>query len=185
MTKIKLLLLVLLMSSISISSFAGGKIGIRAGYQMSNLYYNGSSMNDSYGSFYIGVFKEHKVIPMFHIGSGLEYSQIGSYNDNDNKLVMHYLSIPINVKAKLGPFYATVGASASFKVGEKWTVKGVETDLIEKANVFDVPVFAGVGFQILMIRIEARYHWGTMSLYDDTLNPYKTQNLQLGLAVAI
>jgi len=51
--------------------------------------------------------------------------------------------------------------------------------------VFDVPVFAGVGFQILMIRIEARYHWGTMSLYDSTIDPYKTQNFQIGLGIAI
>jgi hypothetical protein len=185
MTKIKLFLLVLFMASISISSFADGKKGIRAGYQMSNFYYNGSGMNDAYGSFYIGIFKEHKIVPMIHIGSGLEYSQLGSYTDNDNKVQMHYLSIPINVKAKLGPFYATLGASASFKVGEKWTIKGIEADPLEKANSFDVPVFVGAGFQFLMFRVEARYHWGTMSLYDNTLNPYKTQNLQLGLALAI
>jgi len=185
MTKIKLFLLVLLMSSISISSFAGGKIGVRAGYQMSNLYYDGSSMDNPFNSFYIGAFKEKKIIPMLHFGVGLEYSLSGSYIDNDNKLVMHYLSVPVNVKFKIGPFYATAGASASFKVGEKWTVKGIDTELIEKANVFDVPVFAGVGFQILMIRVEARYYWGTMSLYDNKLDPFKTQNLQLGLALAI
>ena len=78
MKNIRLFTLAVLMIGLSISSYADGKKGIRAGFQTSNLYYDGSGMNDISKSFYVGLFKENKIIPMLHIGSGFEYSQIGS-----------------------------------------------------------------------------------------------------------
>jgi len=185
MKNIRLFTLAVLMIGLSISSYADGKKGIRAGFQTSNLYYDGSGMNDISKSFYVGLFKENKIIPMLHIGSGFEYSQIGSYTDGDNNLTLHYLSVPIYAKFKIGPFYALGGAAANFKVGEKYILKGIEVDPIEEANWFDIPVFAGVGFQFLMLRVEARYHWGTMSLYDGATDAFKTQYFQIGLGVAI
>lgn len=186
----RLFTLAFLLIGLTTSTYAGddggGKFGIRAGYSASNIYNGSSKMNsNSLGSFYVGFFKEHKIVPMLHFGSGLEYSQLGSMENNDNKITMHYLSIPVNLKFKIGPIYALAGASAAFKVGEKWTLLGTKTDPVVKANWFDVPVHVGLGFQILMLRIEARYHWGTMDLYDSPMEGYKTQALQLGLAVAI
>jgi hypothetical protein len=184
MKRSKLLIILLFAIGLSINTYADGDKGIRAGYQTSNIYYDGSSMNDMMSSFYIGITKDMKIIPMVHFGSGLEYSQVGTYIDADNKKTLHYLSIPLNFKLKLGPFYALAGAAANIKVGEKWIIKGSDVDPLVSANGFDIPVFAGIGFKILMFNIEARYHWGTMALYDSPADPYKTQYLQLGVGVS-
>lgn len=183
MKQFRLLIIGLFILGFSTTTYADGK-GIRAGYQASNLYYNGSGMNDMMSSFYVGITKDMKIIPMVHFGSGMEYSQIGTYTDSDNKITMHYLSIPIYAKLKVGPLYALAGAAANIKVGEKWLISGADTDPVIKANGFDVPVFAGIGFKVLMFSIEARYHWGTMALYDSPADPYKTQYFQLGVGVS-
>ena len=163
-----------------------GKKGIRAGFQTSNIYYNGSSLESNLNSFYVGFFKDTKIFPMLHFGTGLEYSQMGTFEDNDNKFVMHYLSIPLNLKLKIGPFYGLGGVAANFKVGEKWTIQGLEATSITKAKNFDVPVYAGLGFKVLMLQIEARYYWGTIDLYENTptIDPYKTQYFQLGVGIS-
>ena len=189
MKQFRLFTLAFLLIGLSLSTYAGddggGKFGIRAGYSASNIYDGSGTMNkDILGSFYVGFFKEHRIIPMLKFGSGLEYSQLGSMENSDNKITLHYLSIPLNIKFKIGPIYALAGASAAFKVGEKWTIGGSKIDPLENANWFDVPVHVGLGVQILMLRIEARYHWGKMELYDAPIDGYKTQAFQLGLAVA-
>ena len=190
MKLIRLFTLAFLLIGLNLSTYAGddggGKFGIRAGYSASNIYDGSSPLNsNALGSFYVGFFKEHKIVPMLHFSSGLEYSQIGSMENSNNKITMHYLSIPISFKFKIGPVYALAGASSAFKVGEKWTIAGEKEDPIIKANWFDIPVHVGLGIQILMLRIEARYHWGTMSLYDTPIDGYKTQAFQLGLGIAI
>jgi len=190
MKLLRLFTLAFLLIGLNLSTYAnddgGGKFGIRAGYSASNLYNGSSPLNSkALGSFYVGIFKEHKIVPMLHFGSGLEYSQIGSMENSDNKITMHYLNIPVNFKFKIGPIYALAGASAAFKIGEKWTIGGEKLDPLVKANWFDVPIHVGLGFQILMLRIEARYHWGTMDLYSAPNDGYKTQAFQLGLGIAI
>ncbi len=185
MKKIRLFTLVALLITISVSTYADGKHGIRAGFQTSNLYNNGSAKNGINQSFYVGVFKEKKILPLLSLGTGLEYSQIGTNIDSDNKEIFHYLNVPINAKVKLGPLYAVAGASLNFLVSQKLIINGSSSDPLINANWFDIPVFAGAGFQFLMIRIEARYFFGTMSLYDSPLTQYKTQAFQLGLALAI
>ncbi len=189
MKQIKLLLIVLLVSAISTSTFAGDKFGIRAGWQYSNMYNSGSSINDNaLSSFYLGIFKENKIIPMFRLGGGLEYSQIGSTDGNDEQMKLHYLSLPIYAKVKLGPIYGLVGGAPAFKVGETWDID-TGADAAEElfnANTFDLPVFAGVGISILMLQIEARYYWGTMDVSGNALNAgYKNQQFQVGLGLAI
>jgi len=188
MKKIRLFTLALLIIGFGLSTYAGdgGKFGFRGGFQYSNIYKDGSAIkSDPLNSFYVGFFKEQKIVPMLSIGSGLEYSQIGTMPDSDSKMQLHYLSMPVNLKVKIGPIYAIGGASASFKVGEQWTDYGKKTDVAIKANWFDVPVHVGLGVQILAFRIEARYHWGMLDLYDSPLTGYKTQAIQLGLAIAI
>ncbi|MCK5856408.1 MAG: outer membrane beta-barrel protein [Bacteroidales bacterium] len=186
MKKISLLLIGVILFAFSFTSIAGGKYGLRGGYQLSNIYNGGNSLNkDPLNSFYVGMFTEQRIVPMLSFGSGSEYSQIGSMTDNNNKVVMHYLSIPTYLKFKIGPFFAIGGASASFKVYEQHFHTDAIQDPFEKAGWFDIPVYAGVGLQFLMIRIEARYNWGTFNLYDSPNDGYKNQYLQLGLAVAI
>jgi len=189
MIKLRLITLATLLIAFSLPRFAfadGGKIGARAGYQLSNIYKNTTSLSKQpLNSFYVGIFSEHKIVPLLSIGSGLEYSQVGSVDDNDLSVKMHYIGIPTYLRVKLGPLYAVAGGTISFKIAEQWKLVGKDIDTTDPASWFDIPVYGGIGVQILMFRVEARYHWGTFDLYDKKLEGYKSQYLQIGVAVAI
>ena len=186
MKTIKLLFLVIMISAYSVTTYAGGKYGLRAGYQASNIYNNGSSFNsNTLNAFYVGMFAEQRIVPMLFFGSGSEYSQVGTMENNDMKSMLHYVSIPTYLKLKVGPVYAIGGAAASFKVYEKHYYKDIPQDPYANAGWFDIPVYAGVGIQILVFRIEARYNWGTFDLYSAPNDGYKSQYLQFGVAIAL
>ena len=102
--------------------------GIRAGWHNAGMYKNGNMVPDAdpLQSFYVGQFRDNKIIPVLHFSSGLEYFQNGVQFDSDNKQVLHYLSIPLSLKAKIGPVFAQTGFAPSFKVGEKIIINGNE-----------------------------------------------------------
>ncbi len=190
MKQIKLLFLVLLIIGISSETFAGDKFGIRVGWQYSNLYDGSSTLgDDALNSFYLGVFKEKKIIPFLRLGGGVEYSQVGvSMSGSSDKVKFHYMSLPIYAKVKLGPVYGLLGAAPAFKVGESWDVQagGAAAEELFDANTFDLPIFAGIGINILVLQIEARYYLGTMELSGNSAMPgIKSQQFQLGLGLTI
>ena len=82
--------------------------GIRVGYQGSNI--DNSDMGDL-TSFYVGFFGVKRIGAgkLLSIYSGLEYFQNGATDDEDNKIVLGYLSIPINLRVQIGPVYAFGG----------------------------------------------------------------------------
>ena len=70
----------------------GDKVGgIRLGWSAAAMYDNGSQYpgTENLQSFYIGLFRDNKIIPVLHFSSGLEYVQNGAQVDSDNKLVLH------------------------------------------------------------------------------------------------
>jgi len=159
--------------------------GIRAGWQSSDFYNDGVSVGgDPLSSFYVGFFNERKIIPLLSFGSGLEYFQNGSDLGSDIKYKQHILSIPLYLKLKIGPVYATGGASANFRVAEKYIVGDSKIDVPEawQSNWFDVPMHAGLGVELLIFRIEARYHWGMMDSFKNTTG--NSQYFQLGAGVS-
>jgi hypothetical protein len=161
------------------------KIGIRAGYQMSNLYKDGSHLSgaDPLSSFYLGLFKVKKIVPAVHFGAGLEYFQNGFNSTGDNKWVLHYISIPVYIEGKLGPVFALGGIGANIKVAEKLTINGTTASPTseQKSKPLDVPAFLGVGVKIAMFTFEARYHWGLVKINDGASNQY----FQVGAAISL
>jgi len=134
-------------------------------------------------AFYVGVFRDNKLIPLLSLGSGLEYVQNGyRIEDNDYKRVLHYISVPLHVKAKIGPVFGLAGFAPSIKVSEKIFENGDKRNPAsdEKSEWFDVPFQAGVGVKILFFTIEARYHWGLMEVNRGNRNQY----FQLGAAIS-
>ena len=194
MQRIKLLLLVMIITLPTYSAFAGddegGKKGVRAGWQMSNFYDGGktSDLSENLSSFYIGVYGEKKLIPLLRLGTGIEYNSTGyKIKDfDDTKYVRHTIAVPVYLKVKLGPVFALGGAAASFGVANKATLLGETIDLDDedKTNVFNLPVYLGLGVKFLMISIEARYHWGTMDLDKGDNSSITNQYFQLGAAVS-
>ena len=184
MKRNSVVLLIAFFLATAITVQAQDKIGIRAGYQSSAFYKDGSQLTgtDPYSSFYVGLFKDNKIIPAVHIGIGLEYMQTGKKVDDNNKQVLSYLSVPVYGKVKIGPFFGLGGIAANFKVSEKVFVNGNSakpTDEQESKSV-DFPLFLGAGFKISIFTLEARYHWGLTDINNGASSHY----LQLGGAVS-
>ncbi len=150
-----------------------GDFGIRAGWQSALLTYSGGENSDALSSFYLGAFKENNIIPLLKYGLGLEYAQMGGTDELVGDYKLGYVGIPLYIKAELGPVFALAGSGINFNVSE---TKDIFT---ESVNAIDVPVYVGLGVKILMLSVEARYHWGMIEIQEETKNAY----LQLGLAL--
>lgn len=159
------------------------KNGIRAGYQLSNMVNDGNKPDtaQNLSSFYVGYFRSKKIAPILHFESGLEYFQNGLKYSNDYERVIHTLSIPVDLKVKIGPFYGLGGITANFKLSEHVDVP-FDTMYPEsqKTKGFDSAVFAGAGIKILFLSLDARYHWGLIEVRDDLYNRY----FQIGATVS-
>ena len=147
--------------------------GVRAGWQSALLNLDGDK-SDALSSFYAGVYKERKIVPLLHYGYGLEFAQMGGNYEVIGDYKLGYIGIPVYAKAKVGPIYGLLGSGINVKISE------TDIEGADKAKSIDVPVYAGVGLNFLMLSIEARYHWGLMEVQDQTKNQY----LQIGLGLS-
>ena len=158
--------------------------GIRFGFHSAGLVIDGEKPDttNSLNNFYIGFFREKKIAPLLYWGSGVEYFQNGTKYTNNSKRVLHTLSVPLNLKLKVGPIFGVAGAAANFKVSEKIVIGDTNTSPTDsnKSNWFDVPIYIGAGVKILFISVEARYHWGLLDIQKGYYNRY----FQLGAALS-
>lgn len=152
--------------------------GIRFGYQTSNL---SESSSDDLSSFYAGIFGGHAIGhgTFFSIYTGLEYYQTGTHHDNDNEIVLSYLSLPINLRGRIGPVYAFLGINPSLKIGEKVKVLGADVSDLTEISAFDMGSQFGLGAKIAFIGIEVKYNLGFIDIFDGNT----TSHLQAGLCV--
>ncbi len=170
----------------------------QVGYNNSSLKSSGNNFGNSKGSFYISLYKEVKVIPIIRFGSGLEYVKNGSYISDESKLkyfadgeilptddyvYLNYLTIPLHLTAKLGPFAGLVGVSGSYRVDARLINDEENRKLNNKSyfNRWDAGAYVGARVTIIFVGIEVRYTLGLVNVLDN----YKNQNLQIGLYVAL
>lgn len=159
------------------------RIGVRAGWHYAGMFADGDMLQttDHINSFYIGVFKEKKMVPFLRLGSGLEYFQSGYKITDDLTREIHYISVPLYLKVKIGPVYATGGTGFNFRISEQLPGNALIDPLNnESTNFFDMPFQLGAGLKILMFSIEARYNWGLFNVNGDASNQYA----QVGFTVS-
>jgi len=157
--------------------------GIRAGWHSATMVEDGSKPDtvNSLNSFYVGVFRDNRISRIFYFGTGLEYFQNGMKYSNSSKRVLHTISIPLDLKVKIGPVFVLGGIAANFKVSEKIVVNDSSTKPSDnKTNWFDAPAFLGAGVKIFFISIEGRYHWGLINANNGLHNRY----FQLGASIS-
>jgi hypothetical protein len=157
-------------------------IGVRTGYQEAYTYNEGNRVGDGLSHFYLGAFKNHKfgVGSLLMLHTGVEYMQKGHRTDDANFRRINYLSIPVGLRAKLGPIFAQVGVNGNYKLSERYEVNGSDAlDSSNRTNSFDLPGHIGLGFKLLIFEIEARYHQGFLDVNNGNKNSY----LQLGAAI--
>lgn len=139
--------------------------GIRAGFQSSTIKGDDIRQLNSLNNFYIGGFHVNKFGGIFGFYKGLEYFQNGIYNDENNFKRVHTISVPLMLRAKIGPAFASAGFGANFRVAESAQEFG--EDLLSsddrKSPFLDVPVLVGGGIKVLFMTIEARYGYGLLN----------------------
>ncbi|MCU4157183.1 PorT family protein [Carboxylicivirga sp. A043] len=161
--------------------------GIRAGYQKSFLSVDGEKLTDKSDGFYVGFFKNNKIAPMLRWQSGFEYYQVKGANDFA-ELKVHYLSIPLSLRLKLGPVYALGGLNGAVRIADSYDsniagtlpeIPGIEIPSLTgepDLSRWDAGAHLGVGFKFLMLGVEARYNWG----FVDVIDGMNTEYLQVG-----
>jgi hypothetical protein len=160
---------------------AQNRRGLRFGYIDSKLDRGGEGVYaEGYSSFYVGFFNDQRIIPMIWFSSGLDYYQTGSKADDKNKLVLHWLSVPLALKLKLGPFRGFGGVHGALRVSSKLTLLGEDLGAAKDFGSWDAGAFLGGGIQILFVAAEFKYNWGLTDLH----NGYKNNFWQAGLTLS-
>ena len=152
--------------------------GIKFGYQNSQL---SESEWGELSSFYAGFFAAKKLgaSKLFSIYTGLEYYETGTHENDDNTIKLSYISLPINLRIKLGPVYGFGGINPSFKIAEKVKILGADAKDLVDFTVFDMGGQLGLGAKIAFIGVEVKYNLG----FIDIGNGNKTSHLQAGLCI--
>ena len=188
MKKIILLLVFAILGSSVIAQDDDGKLykGIRAGFQSSNIKDGGDEIDgfDPYSGFYVGIFGARSLGAgkLLSLYSGLTFYQTGTKQDDDNKIVLSYISIPVNLRVKVGPAYAFGGFNAAFKVGEDSKFGGQDAEDLLDISGFDAGAQIGIGAKISFIGAELKYNAGLVDIADGE-DGVKTSHFQAGLCV--
>ena len=187
--KVKCSVLLLILFIGAYSTYAQDKekkklFGIRGGFHSATMVEDGAKPDtvNSLNTFYVGFFRDNRLSRIFYLGTGLEYFQNGLRYTTSSKKILHTISIPLDLKIKLGPVFVLGGVASNFKVSEKYEVGGSSYSPSDtnKSNWFDFAAFAGAGVKIFFISIEGRYHWGLIDANNGLYNRY----FQLGAAIS-
>lgn len=181
---LSLFLVVLLTPSLSIAGpkdDESKKIykGIRGGFQSSSFAVDEGDSPDGLGSYYIGIFGGKKIGPskLLSLYTGVTLYQSGADDNDFGTVKLTYISLPFNLRVKVGPVYAFGGANAAIKVGESLSgpIELADPDF----KSFDAGAQIGVGVKFLMLSAELKYNFGLIEIEDGV----KTSHLQAGLCL--
>lgn len=155
------------------STFQGVKYGVRGGYNISNLDFDGAPIKDNKhrNSFYFGAFANIGLSRTLSVVPELQFSAEGA---NDETLHLDYIQMPILLRFRISEkFHAGLGPQVGLKVHK-------HEDGI--AN-FAYSALAGVEYKInYAIFVDIRYTYGIRNIFDDKLGiTAKNTNLQLGV----
>jgi hypothetical protein len=154
-----------------------------AGWHYSDILKDGKSLyGENYNSFFVGFFSNKQLggTKLLQINSALMYFQNGSRKDDNNKIRLHYLNIPVSLRVQVGPIYALGGINGGIKLGGESYLLGIKSD-VKDINTWDAGLHLALGAKIGPLGVEAKYNWGIVDLN----NGYNSQYLQLGILLYI
>jgi hypothetical protein len=163
------------------SSFGGDiyTLGIKGGWQSSNMYRDGNSVYSDLNSFYIGFFNEVKASEKWSGSSGLEYFQNG-FEGGGTNFKMHTISIPMAAKLYIGPVYGLVGVALNFRLSDN---REDFPNIVTDTRFFDLPLSVGFGARINRFQFDAKYNYGLFSAANVNGRAYKNRYFQIGFGV--
>ena len=156
---------------------------IRAGWQRALTKNGTDQVGGVLDAFYVGYVGDRPIASskVFFYSGGLEYLQNGWKTDNDNFRKIHYLSAPAALKVKIGPAFIQTGPNFNIRLGESYKLLGEDALTDEtKTAFFDFLWHFGVGVQISIVTLEARYSYGFTDVNHGNSNAY----LQVGAGIS-
>lgn len=148
--------------------------GIKGGYNLAAVNFNGDGETGQRHGFHIGVYGESFISDSFAIQPELMYSQQGYKITNANGTFtqqLDYINLPIMLKAYPSPnFFLEVGPQIGLAITHKEIYEGIfNTSQQYDPNNFDYGVNFGTGFKTnSALSIGVRYHLGLGDLYDNS-----------------
>lgn len=144
------------------AQYSGGEFTLqpKVGLNVSNLTdYSDDGDTDWKAGLAIGLEGEYHINNWFGLSAGLLYSQQGTKGDNDVKLKMDYINVPV-----LANFYVAkglalkAGLQPGFKVNSEWSAGGHSIDADIKS--VDVSMPLGISYEYEGFCLDARYALG-------------------------
>jgi hypothetical protein len=185
----KLLLLTACAAAFTVNSFAGIGIAPVVGLNIANLTGDVDGTSTKMGA-HLGVMLNFDITEHFSVEPGLLYSMKGAKGENDFKIDLNYLEIPINLvyhfgEAGAGGFMVHAGPYLGYALSGKF---GDESDIFQSGGFkkMDYGVNIGAGYQLPMgVFVRAQYGMGLANLSDDFMgsSDVKIKNTCIGITV--
>lgn len=112
---------------------------------------------------------EYQVSDKFSITGGAVYSMQGAKGDNDAKVNLEYINIPILANyyvAKGLAIKAGIQPGFNVKAEQEYTLANVNVEADLDANTVDFSIPVGISYEISDFVIDARYQWGLTKIAD-------------------
>ncbi|APZ48060.1 hypothetical protein BW723_05100 [Polaribacter reichenbachii] len=163
--------------------------GIKGGYNLSAVSFDGTSETEKLHGFHLGVFVESYIGKHLAIQPEILYSQQG-YKIVDNNATftqkLNYINMPLMLKMyPVKSFFLEVGPQIGFSISHKETYDAgfilYDTSEEFEPNNFDWGINLGAGFKSdAGVSLGARYHIGQSDIYDDDKPKNRILQVYLG-----
>lgn len=161
--------------------------GIKGGYNLAAVSYDGQGETEQRHSFHVGVYGEQFLSDGFSIQPELLYSQQGYVITNSNGTLtqkLNYINFPLMLKAYPSQnFFLEVGPQIGLAISHKEEYEGLFTSSQEyNPNNFDWGFNFGGGIKTNSgISLGVRYHLGMGDLYDQGKAQNRVWQFSLGI----
>lgn len=166
---------------------------ITAGWSFADYTIDGDGLgSDPRNGFFVGARKDVKIVPMLHFNTGLLYTQQGttlSFDgfDDETEIKTSYIDIPVGLKFKIGPVFATGGISGNIKVGDNFDDFTGGGDGASELKGFDWAYSFGLGAKIAIFSLDLRWNnsFGDIIKDNETDVELKNSYFLVGLGVSL
>ncbi|QXP60036.1 porin family protein [Olleya sp. HaHaR_3_96] len=150
--------------------------GIKAGYNLAAVQYDGDTETGQRSGFHVGVYGESYITDFASIQIEALYSQQGYQIETDGGTFtqkLNYINLPLSLKLyPVSTFYLEAGPQIGYAISHKETYDSnfnlFDTSQEFEPNNFDYGVNFGVGFKTESnVTLGVRYHLGLGDIYDD------------------
>lgn len=171
----KLSLLLVFVGLVAFSSF-GQRIGVKAGLNMATVAMDGDVDTKMLPGIHLGAVAEFEFSENLAFEPGLLFSQKGTdYDvDGDMKTRLSYLDIPLNLRYKMGNFFAQAGPQIGIGLSGTQEFGDEEEDIEfgsddDQLKRLDFALSFGVGMNFNQFQVSANYGLGLANLsnWDD------------------